>query len=213
MELAVLVLPLPIEGGRRVAQVDAENLVYGAEGLLLGATHLVQAALFGVDAPDVAGALAHLVVESGVHSHRVAGAFGLGHYRLGYDAVLPHEADEHIPLAAVAEGLVQQPGHHPVVNRAVSSLDDSFQDVIGPFHLVPEHHVALAELELLDVEQVLGFRPEQVQAGEHPAAAGAGLVGYAPVVQNGGKGVHRLCHDIAVESHVVHVVLRDHVLH
>ena len=132
---------------------------------------------------------------------------------LGTDAVLAHQADEHVPLAAVAQGLLQEPGHHAVVDGPVGGLDDGLQDVVGTLHLVPEHDVALAELELLDVEDVAGFGAEEVEAGKHPAAAGAGLVGHAPVVQDGGEAVGGLGDDVAIQGDVVYVVLSDDVLH
>ena len=213
VELAVLVLPLPIELGRRVAQVNAEDLVDGAESFLLRVPHGAQAGLVGVEAADVAGALADLVVEAGIHTHGIAGALGLGHDGLRNDAVLAHEADEHIPLAAVAQGLPQEPGHDAVVNRPVGGLDDGLKDVVGALHLVPEHDVALAELELLDVEDVAGLRAEQVETGKHPAATGSRLVGDAPVVEDGGEAVGCLGDDVAVEGDIVDVVLGDDVLH
>ena len=127
--------------------------------------------------------------------------------------MLSDQADKHVPLAAISQGLMQQPSHHSIVYGAVGGLDDRFQDVVRPLHLVPEHHIALAEFELLDVEQVLGLRSKQVQASEHPAASGASLVGDAPIVQQGGKGVSRFGNDIAVQSHIIHIVLGNHILH
>ena len=127
--------------------------------------------------------------------------------------MFPHQADEHIPLAAVAQGLAQQPGHYPVVQGAVGGFKDGFQDVVGPFQLIPEHQIVLAELEILDLEQVAGFGAEQVEAGEHPAAAGAGLVGNFPVVEEGGKAVVGFGNDAAVQGHGIDIVLGNDVLH
>ena len=183
------------------------------ESFILDPAHRFQARFGGVGLPDILCPLTHLVVQHGVHPGRTGRALGFGHHRLGGDAVLFHQADEHIPLAAVLDGALQQPSHRAVVHRPVRGLDDCFQHEVGAFHLVPEHQVVLAELELLDVHDVSSAGAEQVQAGEHPAAARSGLVGHSPVVQHGGKGVVRLGNYRPVKGDVVDIVLGHRVLH
>ena len=97
--------------------------------------------------------------------------------------MLANQVDEHVPLATVGQRLVQQKRHVAVVQDAVGRLDDGFEEVVGALDLVPEHHVVLAELEILDAERAPRGEPQEVQPGEHPAAAGLLLIGDAPIVE------------------------------
>ena len=99
-----------------------------------------------------------------------------------------------------------------IVDVAVGRIDDGFEEVVGALDFVPEHQVVLAELELLDVRAAPGGEAQQVQAGEHPAAAGLLLVGDAPVVEQRREGVVGLEDDALVQGDVVDVVARDGVL-
>ena len=99
--------------------MNAEYLVDGIEGLLLGGPHLVQTRLGGVAISNLLGPLAILIVQHGVHTGRISGAFGLRHGCLGHHAMLSHQVHEHIPLPAVFHTPLQQPGYGTVIHWPV----------------------------------------------------------------------------------------------
>ena len=66
-ENTVLVFPLPINGGGRGAQVDAQDVVGDFQYFGFDSAHLVNAGFVGVSRADSLGALTHLVIQTGVH--------------------------------------------------------------------------------------------------------------------------------------------------
>ena len=213
MKLPILILPLPVKPLRRIAQVDTQDPIHRLQSFRLGLPHPRNARFLREQIADVARPLPHLIIQTGVHPRRIARTFRFRHRRLGNNAVFPHQADEHIPLPAVPQRLPQQPSHHPVIHRPVRGLNHRFQNVVGPLQLVPEHHIVLAELKILDLQQIPGFRPKQVQPGEHPAPPGTRLIGDFPIVQQRGKAVVGFGNDAAVQRHLINIPLRNHILH
>ena len=214
MELPVLVGPLPVDLVRRGAEVDAEHPVDHAQDVRLLGPGRVGAA--GAGLAHRLGSLPQQPAQRRVHPAGVGRALGLGHERLGHQAVLADDGHEHVPLAAVLGRRVEQERDGPVVDVAVSRLDDRFEEVVGPLDLVPEHGVVLRELEVLEPHLLHGADAQQVEPGEQPAPAAALLVGDLPVVQQRGEGVLGGVDDLPVDRHVIdghpgHRVLREPV--
>ena len=162
VELIVLVGPLPVEPAGRSPQVDAQDLVNHIQRLVLGLAHRIQARLVGVALANRLRPLPQLVVEDEVHAHGVAGTLRLRHHFFGHRAVLLDQADEHIPLPAIVDRALQQPGNGPVIYRPTGGFDYRLQQKVGPLQLVPKHDVILAVLELFQIQDILGLGAKQV---------------------------------------------------
>ena len=122
------------------------------------------------------GGAAQIAREVGVHLGGVARAGGLGHGLLRTDAVLLDEALEHVPLTAVADGVGQQVGNEPTVERLVERVENVLEEPVALLEFVPKERVGLAELKGLEVVALDDAVAHGVEAGKHPAAAGAPLV-------------------------------------
>ena len=109
-EFVVFVLPLPVKHLGRRAEVDRQHLVDGLQALIFYAAQFFRPGLCGVGVPDLLGALAHLVVQVGVHPGRVFRALRLRHGRLGRYSILAYQTGEHGPLSTVLNRPLQQPG-------------------------------------------------------------------------------------------------------
>jgi hypothetical protein len=95
----------------------------------------------------------------------------------GTAPVLLHQRAEHVPLAAVPHRVGEQEGNETAVARIVEGIEDVLEEPVGFLELVPVQRISLAELEGLQVEFLDCADAHRVEAGEHPAAARALLVG------------------------------------
>ena len=81
----------------------------------------------------------YLRLEEPVHPERVLAAVGLRKALLWHHSVLLHQVDHHVPLAAVAGGVVEQEGHEAAVGRlaglAPRHLHHRVQEVVAPLNL------------------------------------------------------------------------------
>ena len=183
MELALIVSPLPLEGGRRLAQADDEDAPHvgqrgllDLEDLLLGGASLDEGA-------QLEGRAAQDDLEAVVHGGGVTGGLGLGHRDLRDEAVLEVQGHRHVPLAAVGEDVAEQELQEAAVEvLGLRGRDDIGEEEVGALKLVPEEHVVLRELEVLEAQVGARGRAQQVQGGEEPAAAGLLLRRHLPVV-------------------------------
>ena len=211
MKGAILIAPLPLKRLRRLAQVDGRHAInHGHHFYFEGAQRGFGSAI-GVHPAQFGGKFAQFGGDQPVHVARIGAAFGLRHHRFGYDAVLFDEVDEHVPLAAVLDGVFEQVGEQTAVYRLVGRADDALQKEVRFFDFVPEHGVGLRQLKLLQAQFFHGRHAEQVQPGEHPAAAAGLLRGDLVAVQGVGKGVVGAGDDVAVGGHGVDVVFGDGV--
>lgn len=166
----------------------------------------------GASSSEVAGTLTEHRPQLLVHRAGRGRADRLGHGRLRHQPVLLNECDEHVPLTAVADRGVEDVGDRAVVDVAVGCLLDRVEEVVRALDLVEKHDVVLGVLEVLQLERAHRADPQQVEAGEEPAAAALLLVGDGPVVE----GVrHRRLDgrdDLAVQRDVLELVLGQGVL-
>ena len=89
----------------------------------------------------------------------------------------------HVPLAAVGEDIAEEELQEAAVEFfGLRGGDDVGEEEVGAFELVPEQHVVLRELEVLEAQVGTRGRAQQVQGGEQPAAAGLLLRRHLPVV-------------------------------
>ena len=212
MELALVVTPLPLEGGRGLAQADDEDAPHvGQRGLLDLEDLLLRGA--GLDeGTQLEGGAAQDDLEAVIHGGGVAGGLGLGHRDLGDEAVLEVQGHRHVPLATVGENVAEQELQESAVEfLGLRGGDDVGEEEVGALELVPEEHVILRELEVLEAHAGARGRAQQVQGGEEPAAAGLLLRRHLPVV-------HLVGHDRgggddlgAVEGDGLHTGVRDGV--
>ena len=171
VELARVVAPLPLEGGRGLTQADDEDAPHVSqrglldlEDLLLGGTGLDEGA-------KLEGGAAQDDLKAAVHGGSVAGGLGFGHRNLGDEAVLEVQGHRHVPLAAVGEDVAEQELQESAVEfLGLRSGDDVGEEEVGALELVPEEHVVLRELEVLEAHAGACGRTQQVQRGEEPAA-------------------------------------------
>ncbi len=183
VEDALVVAPLPVEGGGRLAQADdqdapdlGQDLVGGDADVLLRGSPVHQVT-------HLQGAAAQEDLELGVHAVRVGGGLGLRHGLLRHDPVLEVDGHGHVPLPAVPEHLGQHELHEAGVQGFPGGRDDVLEEEVGALELVPEHRMVLGELEVLDPQVGPCTGTQQVEGGEEPAAAGLLLGGHLPVVE------------------------------
>ena len=103
-ELAVSIIPLPVELFRRRPQVYCQNLVDHLESIQLRLPHGFQSGFRFVEVANFHRALSHLIIEIGVHLVSGARTLSLRHRGFGNDPVFFHQVHEHIPLACVLNG-------------------------------------------------------------------------------------------------------------
>jgi hypothetical protein len=107
--------------------------------------------------------------------------------------VFSDEVHGHIPLTAIADGIIEHEPKGAVIDGTIGAFDDGFKKVIGPFEFVPEVDVGLAKLELFEVHFSHGTHPKEIQRSEQPASTASVLRRDSPVIEPGAKGiVHRL---------------------
>ena len=212
-EFAVPVLPLPVEALGRRAQMNGQDFVDDLECVQLRLAHRVEAGFLFVQISDLRRALPHLVIEDAVHLASRARALSLRHRRLGHDAVLLDQVYEHVPLTGVLNRRAHQVLDYAIVGRSVRGFDNCLQDEVGAFDLVPEHHVALAELELLDVHLVHRVESTEIQPREQPATSRRALIRGRPIVEHSRIRMVGGRDDVPVKRNLVDVVDRDRVLH
>ena len=200
-ELLVLVCPLPVEALRRRTQMDAQDPVDEIHDLSLDRAGGLKT--LGRSCADSPRAPAKLIAQDRVHPGRVRRALRLRHIALGDQAVLGHQSGEHVPLAAVTGRRLQQVGNRAIVEVAVCGLDDRLEEVIGALELVPEHHVVLGELELLEPALAHHADAQKVQPGKQPAAAALLLIRDLPIVQRRRHRVVDPADDLPVDGDVV----------
>ncbi len=99
-----------------------------------------------------------------------------------------------------------------LIRRAVGGFEDRLQKVIGLFQFIPEQEIILAKFEGLQIHLGHGAGPAQIQPSEHPAAPGAFLMRYAPVIECGRKRVIDGRHDIAIQGDIINTHLSDRIL-
>ena len=102
VEFAVRVSPLPVEGDRRLAQVDGQDTVASSSGL---GNDLLDLGGVAFGSVHVRHGGVQQVTKLGVHLAGVLGGFGLREQILGHGTVLLVHVHGHGPLAAVAHPL------------------------------------------------------------------------------------------------------------
>ena len=202
VEFAILVGPFPVEGNRRLAQVDGQNTVAGSSGVGNNRLDLGGIAVSGVHVRH--GGVQH-VAQLGVHFTGVLGGFGLREQVLGHSAVLLVHVHGHGPLAAIAHHVGEQVLHQAGVGRLSGSHQSGhiLKEVVDALQLVVVHRVVLGELELLQVHVLLGHETGHVQGAEQPAAAGAILMGGFAIVNDGGETALHQTSAVIIASHLV----------
>ena len=97
--------------------------------------------------------------------------------------MLEVQGHSHVPLAAVGEDIAEQELQEAAVEfLGLRGGDDVSEEEVGTLKLVPEQHVVLRELEVLEAQVGARGRAQQVQGGEEPAATGLLLRRHLPVV-------------------------------
>ena len=183
VELALVIAPLPLEGGRGLAQADDEDAPHVGQSGLLDLEDLLLGGAGLDEGAQLEGGAAQDDLQATVHGSGVAGGLGLGHRNLGDKAVLKVEGHRHVPLAAVGEDVAEQELQEATVEfLGLRGGDDIGEEEVGALELVPEQHVVLRELEVLETQVGARGRAQQVQGGEEPAAAGLLLRRHLPVV-------------------------------
>ena len=193
MELSLIVAPLPLEGSRGLAQADDEDAPHVSQGRFLDLVDLFLGGTVGDQRAQLQGRAAQDDLQASVHGGGVAGGLGFGHRGLGDQAVLEVEGDGHVPLAAIGQEVAEEELEESSIQLfAGGRCDDVGEEEVGALEFVPEEHVVLGELEVLDAQVRARCRAQQVQGGEEPAAAGLLLGSDLPVVDlvgdDGGSG-------------------------
>ena len=141
-------------------QIGGKSILVGSQSAQLEA---VLAELEGYEVADARG---------------VVGVVGLGHHVGRHQAVLVDEVGHAGELAAVADGVLEEPLHLLVVDGLLVGVDHGLQEEVALLQLVVEEEVGLRELEVGgQVVLADGLVAQHVHAGEHPAAATRLLVG------------------------------------
>ena len=197
----VLVHILKVEGPGRLGVAGAQEAVHPAQHLGLGGLNLGLGPALGHHGAQLRGADFEVAVQIVVHAVGVAGLVGLVVHVLGHHAVLLHDVGEHVPLAAVVHARGQHEGDGAVIRGQIRGFENALQEVIRALELVPEGEIALAELELLQIQLLGDALAQHVGGGEQPAAAAGLLVGD---LQRGNLHRELLLHGEAVLGHIGH---------
>ena len=161
----------PCECGGGYAVDACKHLVHCAQHLFLhGHKFFVLFALFACLA-QLNTKLAQLSLEYAVEGACIVAAECLAHCLLGYNAIFCNKVGYAGECTAVAQGVVEEPLYHSVVDGLFACVDDSLQEKVRFFKLVEEEIVHLRELE--SVEILLGnhLGSHYVEACEQPATA------------------------------------------
>ena len=202
VEFTVLVGPLPVEGDRRLTQMDGQDAVARRGGVGDDRLDLGGVAICGV---HVRHGGVQQVAQLGVHLTGVLGGFGFREEVLGHGAVLLVHVHGHGPLAAVAHHVGEQVLDQAGVGRLPGGHQGGhvLEEVVDALQLVVVHRVVLGELELLQVHAPLGHETGHVQGAEQPAAAGTILMGGFAVVDGGGEATLHQAGAVVVAGHLV----------
>ena len=215
-DLVVLVAKPHVEALWRLAQAGGEQRIDVSHHLLFHGEEVVLVSARSRRLAQALGRRTQVAREVGVHLAGVLGAGRLGHRLLGNDAILLDEALEHVPLTAVANGIGKQVRHQTTGEGLVEGVEDVLEEPIALLELVEEEGVGLRELEGLELIELDRAEAHGVQACEHPAAAGAFLVGALPLRDLDVK-LQRVLRDALgdagglAQAHRAHGVLRDDV--
>ena len=179
LDFALGVAVAPGEFRRRLTQAEGQHAIdiledfnlLGFESLGLGARcgHLAQ----------VPAAGAQQFVQHAAQLGGIVGVLRLRHDNLRHDAIFLSGIVEEVPDATVGHGRLEVEFDVTVGDRTVGGGDHVLQEKIGLFELVPEEGIVVGEIEFLQIEFLHHGRAQHVHRGEHPAAAGAQLVGDA----------------------------------
>jgi len=203
------------ELGRRLAVVEHQDAIDLGQHSLLRRAKLVERLFLGGQGPELRRIDAQYALQDRIHGGRVLRVMRLWHDRLGNQAVLLDQCDGEIPIAAVGAHAAEQ-GQKKVqlaVQRlSIGQRDHVLEERVGLFELVPERHVTLRELEILQFVLLDDYRPQDVERGKHPATAAGGLIrdllGFDLVAEH----VVVLLDDPAVEHHGLRIPAGQGVL-
>ena len=120
---------------------------------------------------------AELGEDDAVEAGAVAGAVAVGVKSLGDEAVLLDEVVDHVPLAAVAEGFLEEGLDETIVQGQVGGAEDLLEEPVGLLELVPKEEIGLGKLEGVELVLLHQGHPKHVGRGEQPAPPARPLVG------------------------------------
>ena len=174
---------LEIEGLGRLAVEDAQGIVDLCQHLLAAGRGVLAFTDKGAELQRI---LAQLAVQDGQVLGRAGGVHRLRHHPGGHNTVLFDEADRHIPLAAIGQRVSQQGEGLAVVQFLRGKVNDVLKEEVCLFQLVVEGQIGGRDGEILQFALPDDPLAQDVQGGEHPAAAALLLVGdVAGLDQNG----------------------------
>lgn len=128
-QLLVLVAEGPGEGLLGgLTQSDGQDVVDLLEEFLLFLAQVLDRVALGGHAAQDDGIVTQLGEDESVEASSVGGAIGLGVDGLWNDSVALDEVDEHVPLATVADGFLEQMLDHAVVDVLVAQVDDALEE-------------------------------------------------------------------------------------
>ena len=170
----ILVGILKVKAPGGLAVEDAQGVVDLRQHLLAAGGRVLSLFCHG---PQFQRILPQLAVQDGQILGRAGGVDCLRHDPGGHHAVLFDQADGHIPLAAVGQRVAQQGVGLAVGQILIRKVEDVLKEEICLFQLIVERQIGGREGEILQI--ALGDHPlaQDVQGGEHPAAAALLLVG------------------------------------
>ena len=189
---------------RRLAQRHGADAVHGAHVPVLQRAQLVLGRPRGMATAQLRRELAQLGVEVLLEIVGIAGVLGLRVGALGRQAVLVHQRGEHLPPAAVVGRAVVDDLEDARVGRLVERGQHVLQIGVRLLHRVPEEEVGLGEFEVLEVPAVHQLVAQGVQGSEHPAAAGALLIGDRPLLELDGEIARQRAHAAVVGGGLEH---------
>ena len=189
---------------RRLAQRHGADAVHGAHVPVLQRAQLVLGRPRGMAAAQLRRELAQLGVEVLLEIVGIAGVLRLRVGALGHQAVLVHQRGEHLPPAAVVGRAIVDDLEDARIGRLVERGQHVLQIGVRLLHRVPEEEVGLGEFEVLEVPAVHQLVAQGVQGSEHPAAAGALLIGDRPLLELDGEIARQRAHAAVVGGGLEH---------
>lgn len=150
--------------GHKALPVDDFHLLFDQEAdLLVG-----QAGRF----KEVMGELSHLALNDLIHASRASTGKGLWEAFFRHHPVLFDKVRHHVPLSAVGNGVGEQERDESAFRVFFPLLvgrSERVEEVIAPLDFIPEKQIALAELEVIDIQLFHKGNSHCIECGENPA--------------------------------------------
>ena len=177
--IPLAVLTYIVELSRWHSQSQHQHTIHRAQHLFLTAFNRCSLLSFSSHFSQFQSEFLQLQANQRRHVRGVFTAVCFRHSFFRHETVFRHDVGYSRKGTSVAQWMLEQPFHCLVVHRFTSRFNNSLQEQIGFFQLVPEERIYLRELQSWQVIACNGLGTHHVQSRKQPATARRLLVGDA----------------------------------